>query len=81
MRIRACRRRPSPSALTMSVVVILPLPCFSVVKPRVYRIFTVCCWKSAMVGTLGVLPMCAPFSSSLCRPIICGWLAPQGCEA
>jgi hypothetical protein len=33
-----------------------------------------------MVGTEGVLPMCAPFSSSLCSANIMGCSAPQGCD-
>ena len=47
------------------VVVICPVPAFSVVNPRVYLIFTVCAKPSAIVGTLGVLPKCMPSLSSL----------------
>mmetsp|Transcript_267 Transcript_267/g.873 ORF Transcript_267/g.873 Transcript_267/m.873 type:complete len:251 (+) Transcript_267:211-963(+) len=67
-----CNLRRSASAVTMSVVEIFPLPCFSVVNPLVYRIFTVCSWKSAIVGTEGVLPKCAPFSSSECSALSSG---------
>ena len=50
---------------SVCVVVICPVPAFSVVNPRVYLIFTVCAKPSAIVGTLGVLPKCMPSLSSL----------------
>ena len=48
------------------------------VKPRVYRIFTLCSWKSAIVGTEGVDPKCAPFSSSEWSALSIGWEDPHG---